>query len=743
MPTKNLTRNDAAGNQVEFKTIGQTITLSENLIDRWGKIPTPPAMTETDAKTLTMLEQRLSLAKDRHLKRMDVWNNSYLQYRSVNYYSQLYGGYPSYWNAWGVNAFIPRTFETIETMRAQLKSREPDFSLEPQGVKETAYSEGFTNLMKSEWRRSDSQAEAVEALDDALLWGSGIVQNDLIHEVADENTISFDADGNMKYTLETVGKYYGIGCRRRDPYDVLPEPLPDATKINGRRNKSRGINWMFIREILDVEDVREQYKNMYEMGKSDDYEERGDLNSGTFGVTDYWKYLRPGGDLQDYKYLRTYLDDLYQTRNDIRYPATVTSMLPGATHKQTTEFAYQEGKIEVWHYFEPDRWITFTQGGILRDTPNPYPHKELPFSKMSLFNTKTFWDMGMPEVMKWLQVVENTLYDQGLNNIVMNVHKMFAVNSRYLEDEGELVVRPFGIVHLKNMPGVSVQDAIQPITFTPLFQDFFNFLTLNKTNLDSLTGTSDISKGAQNEKSDPETLGQSKMAAAGSTMRINEIARHFEQDLIADSVEQLSQIAQLYYQVDLGGQDGLDIKTQSGSQTNYYRFIPKQLHDVQATDMQIYTEKYGYKGIITFDQIQGKYRCTVKGGSSISTDPEDDARLKLSFANWAKNLVDPATIQGYDKKGNPIGAPVFDIVKLGMEVAKDVFKIPNAEDFRYKPAPPAQPGMQPGQDPNQPPTAPGQGTGELPGAEPEQLNNGAEPAPQPAEPIPADINQGQ
>lgn len=669
-----LKRKTATGEEKEFKYIGNDITPTESLKDKWANIPSTPSMTQEDEKILLMLEERLSAAKQAQLRRIDVWNASYLQYRSVNYYTTLYGGYPTYWNQWGANAFIPRTFEVVEGARAQLKSRIPDWTVKPTERKWVKYSENVHKISHSEWRRSHSQNEAVEALDDAIIWGRGIVENTLFNDVRQEQSIGFDKNGNVVYTAEDVTKYYGVGSVRIDPYDFFPEPNPDAVRINAGPSGQGGLSWCFKRTIADVEDIRNYFKNLKE-------------RSG-YGVTDNWQYLKPGGDLTDYKYLRTHIDDLYRTQGDIRYPATVSDTFGFQKTTSSMERAYTEGKIELWTYYERDRKIIFAQGLILQDSPNPFPHKVLPFSGMTLFETKTFWSMGLPEVMRWLQIVENTLYDHGLNNIVMNVHKMFAVNNRYLEDEGELVVRPFGIVHLKNIPGVNIKDAIQPIEFTPLFQDYFNFLSLNKSNIQTLTGSSEFATGGVTKESKIERATVANRIVQGGLIRSQEIARHFEQQLVSEAVEQHIAIMQLYYQIELGGADSLDIEV-SGAVPSYLKFIPKNEEDLSDEEIEelgkeISGDNAPYSGYMTLDAIQGRYMVEVRGGSSVSLDPDEESRLRLQFLDLARTLTDPDKAIGRDEKGNYIGAPIFDIKKLAIEAARDVYKLQNPEDFIYK-----------------------------------------------------------
>lgn len=672
MATSALKRKLADGTDKEYKSVGKVIeiTPAEGLKDKWALIPSAPSLTTEGQKTLDMLEERLSAAKQAHIRFVDVANACYLQYRSINYYNALWGGFPSYWNQWGANIFIPRTFEVVEAMRAQLKSREPDWSIKPLGQEYAKYKDQVQKLSHSEWHRSHSTAEAIEALDDAIMWGNGYLINQVVNNQKTEKKIIFDADGNLDFKDEVVTKYYGIASTRIDPYDFFPEPNPNATRVNHNVAGRGGLSWCFMREIVDVEDLRAEFQAL--------------SDAKAYGVTDNYKYLKPGGDLTDYKYIRTYIDELYQIRTDMRYPATLSDEF-GRRTVLATEVAYSQGKIEKWTYFEDDRKIEFAMGLILRDMPNPLPHKKKPISKMSLFSGKTFRSVGIPELMRWLQILENVLYDSGLSNLVMGVHKMFAVNERYLEDEGDLVVRPFGIVRLKNLPGVKIGDAIQQIEFEPLHQDYFNFLQLNGANIKTMTGSSEFATGGATRESKNETATVANRIVQGGMLRAGEIARKFETELIADAVEQHIANMQMYYQIDIGGEDGIDVEVSDGS---FLRFLPRNVKDMTAQDLKDVSDKMtneGYKGIMTLDQIQGSYRVEVRGGSSMTLDPDDEADREMKFIQWAATVVDPDKAIGRDPKtGQLIGAPLFDIKKIALEGAREIFDKQNAEDYLYQ-----------------------------------------------------------
>jgi len=688
---------------------------AENLDKKWEEVKDKPTPDAKEQATLTMLDERLTEAKDAKSKKHDIWNYSYLQYRSVNHYSMLYGGFPTYWNQWGMGVFIPRTFETVESIKVQMQGRKPDFMVSATRPSTKNYSKKVNSLMKSEWKRSKAQTEVAETVHDVLVYGTGIIRTDLKNERKMENTMAWkqetidkpDGTQETRWTIEykeqEVQKYYGVGCKRVDPYDFYPNPSAEGYRMDK-------LGHCFERSVVDAWDLREEYRMLEE--------------SGAFGVTDNWKYLKPGGDVSDYKYLRKEIDGLYSFSSDARTPSTINDLV-GRTTKSPNN-ANNKTKIELWEYWEEDRYIVMTGTGlILRDSPNPYPHKQLPYSKYALVEMNEFFSMGLPEYIRWLQICENILYDQGLNNIIMSVHKMFAVNSKYLEDEGELVARPFGIIHLKQMPNVRISDAIMPIEYSHQMGNYFEFMKQNTQNIQSVTGISPYQTGGVNDAAKTERATVANRLAFAGSARIEEISRHMEDDLVTGVVEQMIGIMQFYYQNTSHFEDGeLPIEVDEPNKNFFLKYLSKPNGDVTAEEI-IAAKAAGYEGIIAQDEIQGRYKVVSTGSSSSRMDPEQLANMKMEFAKFAQtavvNTTDPMS-------GLPTSTPVFDFAKIAKEVAEDVFDIEDAEEYLYKPptAPAPVMPMVPGEMPMDVPVDPADPAVEL--ENPELLE--ADPAPE-------------
>lgn len=650
----------------EFKNIGGIVP-AEKLGKKWEKIPEQPTPDADTIETLTMLNERLGLAKDAKQFMHDRWNQGYLQYRSINYYSLIYGGFPTYWNQWGMSVFIPRTFETVEAMKTQMMGRTPDFSVTPTRPSVANRVENMGYLTKSEYKRSKTQVEVAETVHDCLLYGAGIVRTDFVRKQEMQNSMSWNEDGTIKYTEEMVTAYSGVGSRRVDPYDFYPNPSNEAY----RREK---MGWAFERTVTDAWSLREEYRILNE--------------EGAHGVTDNWKYVKPGGDTSDYKYLRTEINNLFMLRNDPRTPGTIDDIV-GRSGLSTSsrQPTFSKDKIEVWEYWENDRYIVMTGTGlILRDSPNPYPHKKIPYNKYNLIEMNECWSMGMPEIMRWLQIEENLLHDQALNNIVMAVHKMFAVNSRYLEDESELVARPFGIIHLKQINGARVQDAVMPIEYnTGGMGNYFEFMRMNSQNIQTVTGVSPyMTGGITKDTKGTDTATQSNRITFAGQARVREISRHLEDNLIVGIVEDYIAIMQFYYQNSAMFPEGLPIEVNDPEKNYYMKFVSKKSEEMNDQDAESAIDE-GYAGVISSDAIQGRYNVIVSGGSTLPKDPQDMADGKLKFFAWAqgakdiKQSVDPATGQTVTTE-----VPLFNLKKIGKEVVKDAFDIVDADEYLYK-----------------------------------------------------------
>jgi hypothetical protein len=267
-----------------------------------------------------------------------------------------------------------------------------------------------------------------------------------------------------------------------------------------------------------------------------------------------------------------------------------------------------------------------------------------------------------------------------------------------------LVVRPHGKIHLKQIPNVKLSDAIMPIEYSQQMGNYFEFMRLNTQNIQTVTGVSPYQTGGVTKESKVERATVANRLSFAGSARIREISRHMEDSMVKSVTEHFVAIIQFYYQnADPFSKDGgLPIETQKAGKSYFIKYLPKSNGEITEEDRAQAIQE-GYVGIIAQDQIQGRYKVVTQGGSSLPTDPDEKARLKLEFLKLAQTVTETKMEQGTDPKTGmttqmPVPKPIFNIKRIAEEVAKEMFEITDPDDYMAEevPAPestPANPAM--------------------------------------------------
>jgi hypothetical protein len=148
------------------------------------------------------------------------------------------------------------------------------------------------------------------------------------------------------------------------------------------------------------------------------------------------KYVVPGGDITMHQY--------YQP------PQDVTAR-----------------DVEILHYWSksPDKYIIVANDVTIRNNPNPYSHKQLPFFMLYGYrDPNNIYGKGLPKVIKHLVAEMNTLRNMRIDFQHMSANKMFLISDQLDVEEEDLVTRPHGMIPVSttNMP---LQNYIMPIEY--------------------------------------------------------------------------------------------------------------------------------------------------------------------------------------------------------------------------------------------------------------------------------------
>lgn len=107
--------------------------------------------------------------------------------------------------------------------------------------------------------------------------------------------------------------------------------------------------------------------------------------------------------------------------------------------------------VELLEFHTDDnRVITvLNRKAIVRVAVNPHAHNEKPYAVFPNYVQEgEFWGVGEIEAIEQLQDLVNAIYNQRIDNVRLTMNAMFAVNTRALEDERDLLIKPGGVIRV-------------------------------------------------------------------------------------------------------------------------------------------------------------------------------------------------------------------------------------------------------------------------------------------------------
>jgi len=126
-----------------------------------------------------------------------------------------------------------------------------------------------------------------------------------------------------------------------------------------------------------------------------------------------------------------------------------------------------DNDVELLHYHNKitDSYGVLCNNVVIRDTPLPSRHKELPIDKWTFYPIPgEFYGLGIPQIIYTLVEERRSGRNISLDRNKMQLFKMFLVNDLYDLDEEEMTPRPHGLIKV-NTNGLPVSQAIVPIEY--------------------------------------------------------------------------------------------------------------------------------------------------------------------------------------------------------------------------------------------------------------------------------------
>lgn len=132
----------------------------------------------------------------------------------------------------------------------------------------------------------------------------------------------------------------------------------------------------------------------------------------------------------------------------------------------------EDDEVEILHYYNRaiDAYYVLANNVLIRMTPLPFKHKELPLAIHVHYNVPgQIWGLGIPKVIYSLTEERKSLRNLNLDRAHLNGDKMFLVNDLVDLDEEDARSRPHGLISV-NTNGLRLNEVIMPLEYgdTPM-----------------------------------------------------------------------------------------------------------------------------------------------------------------------------------------------------------------------------------------------------------------------------------
>lgn len=124
-------------------------------------------------------------------------------------------------------------------------------------------------------------------------------------------------------------------------------------------------------------------------------------------------------------------------------------------------------EVELIHYWNKltDTYGVLCNNVVIRDTPLPSKHKELPLDVWSFYPVPgQIYGMGIPFIIHTLVEERRSIRNMSLDRQKMHISKMFIVNDLFDISEEDLTPRPHGLIKL-NTNGLPLNNAVLPLEY--------------------------------------------------------------------------------------------------------------------------------------------------------------------------------------------------------------------------------------------------------------------------------------
>lgn len=473
--------------------------------DQPGKPELFPVDETQHAELLGRCMDAFTAADTARRQKEDKWRKYHRSYRSWIDRSQASG--------WRSAVPIPYVFSVIENLVPRMVSQLPTFLAIPVGPEDVIPAKAMEHKLRYSAERVNLLLELILAIKSSLKFGTGILKTFYAQdfgkayemvpmmrtvdvpisepEMGPDGMPVLDIDGNAQMSNRTeqiqepvMGpdgqpmmvaqpyefvKYQGPSAQWVDIFNFWP--APDATDVQN----ARYVIQRSFRELSEIEEMIAQ------------------------GI-----YRLPPGITEVGELATAEEEDPKEIRED--------EVGEGGSDDSTRE------PVELLEYWFRDNTVVTVANrrAVIRAQENPFWHGEKPYVRFVDYLLEgEFWGSGEAEAIEGLQDLANAIINQRVDNVRLTMDKMFAVNTKALEDERDLIVRPGQIVRITGdyLPN----EAIMPIDLGEVNGSAFEEAAEVERLIERTSGVSDFTLGTDDESVNRTATGVSLMTESGNT----------------------------------------------------------------------------------------------------------------------------------------------------------------------------------------------------------------------------------
>lgn len=534
---------------------------------------------------------------------------------------------------WQSNHYVPMTLSIVETALSEIIRQNLRPFILPRGLEDETKAKVMQHIWDYAWEVSNGDMTLYDTTKELLIKGTAVIQEYYRVDKRKIGSVSPGKDGKEETNYKEVVDYDDVCTELVRLEDFYVDEY--ARGFDGPYAARDCIR----RYIMDIED----FHRMYDKSVWDQFEDAKLVKAG--GDTDYYEVFKPPQGMDSSK------------------------------------------QVEVLHYWNKpkDKFIIVANDILIRNNPNPYKHKQLPFARaVDLKRVHRFYGKGEPELLESIQDEINTLRRMIIDRNHLDIDKMFLVSNKMGLTDEDLIARPHGMIPTDDPQGAKAIE----------YGDIPRSVELS---LKHLEDDSTISTGINPRAQALPTAGTATEAAIlkESTLRRIEIKIWLlkKDFLIRLGRLRLSNILQFYPQPKLekivGEKNSEDYKAQvdklktSGSfaqiggedYSSSFRQIriPGQRLDVGVKGELSQTPIQGY----SFFELRPKYFMPFsRGGYDLSFQAGSNIEI-------SKPLMQSKILELYDRFAQlSLQVPgSYDPVKLGDMVLKEYFD-KNPDEFK-------------------------------------------------------------